>query len=317
MPIASMLCPTLKDLPLPPPRRTSWPWTEPSSPMPALAPDGSSWPRISVITPSLNQASFLEKTIRSALLQGYPDLEYIVIDGASKDGSVDIIRRYAKWLVYWVSEPDRGQSHAINKGLSKATGDIVAWLNSDDYYLPGTLKVIAEQAILNPRAGAWAGGGRQIDPETGRQLWERLPPPLGHREILNWSQYYIPQPSCFINRRVLGENLYLNEGYHMQMDFDLWLRISRDHLMVPVNQILSVNYRHPLAKTGRTKLLYRALAEKWTILLEHGGIEFTAGEIEKYLEGDIDLIQRLRGATGWRIVKPLVPFLKMLFRKHL
>ncbi|MFH1942565.1 MAG: glycosyltransferase family 2 protein [bacterium] len=312
-----MRSPRLPELPAPPDGNTGWPWTKESSPLPSVRSDRSPWPKISIITPSLNQAPFLEETIRSVLLQGYPNLEYIIIDGGSTDGSVDIIKKYEGWLTYWVSEPDRGQSHAVNKGLARATGEIVAWLNSDDYYLPGTLRTVAEQALKVPEAGAWAGGGRQIDPETGKLLWERLPPPLRFEEILRWNQYYLPQPSCFLNRQVLGDKIHLNEGYHMQMDFDLWLRISKDHLMVPVNQILSVNYRHPLAKTGRTKLLYRALAEKWTILLEYGGIEFTAGEIEQYLEADIDLIQRLRGATGWRIVKPVVPFLKRLLKKHL
>jgi glycosyltransferase involved in cell wall biosynthesis len=279
--------------------------------------DGYSWPKITVITPSLNQGQFLEQTIRSVLLQGYPDLEYIVIDGGSKDGSVDIIRSYEKRLAYWVSEPDRGQSHAINKGLSKATGDIVAWLNSDDFYLPGTLATIAEQAILYPDAGAWAGGGRQIDPETGKQLWERLPPPLGHKEILNWNQYYLPQPSCFLNRRMLGEKLHLNESYHMQMDFDLWLRISKDHVMKAVDKILSVNYRHGSAKTGRVDLQYRALAEKWTICIEYGGIEHTANEIEKTLCGDIELIEKLRRVSQKKMIHPFVPLLKRVLRKYI
>ena len=251
------------------------------------------------------------------LLQGYPELEYIVIDGGSKDGSVDIIKKYEQWLAYWVSEPDRGQSHAINKGFAKATGDIVAWLNSDDYYLPGTLKTIAEQALLHPNAGAWAGGGRQIDPETGKQLWERLPPLLTHNEILNWNKYYLPQPSCFMNRRVLGEKLYLEERYHMQMDFDLWLRISTKFEMIPINEILSVNYRHARAKTGRLDLVYRALAEKWTICLEYGGIEHTAHEIEKTLRGDIELVGKLRRFSQKKMIHPFVPFLKRLLKTYL
>ncbi len=312
-----MPSPRLSELPAPPAANTGWPWTEESSLLPAVRSDGSPWPGITIVTPSLNQAPFIEETIRSVLLQGYPSLEYMIMDGGSTDGSVDIIKKYGRWLTCWMSEPDRGQSHAVNKGLSKATGEIASWLNSDDYYLPGTLETIAEHALQYPDTGAWAGGGRQIDPKSGKQLWERLPPPLSFDEILNWNQYYLPQPSCFLNRKLLGEKILLNERYHMQMDFDLWLRISKDHVMVPVNQILSVNYRHPLAKTGRTKLLYRALAEKWTILLQYGGIDFTAGEIERYLAADIELIQKLRGATAWRIVKPFVPFLKRLLKKSL
>jgi len=311
-----MRSPRLSELPAPPRAHTGWPWTEESPQTPPVRSDDSPWPGISIVTPSLNQAQFLEKTVRSVLLQDYPDLEYIVIDGGSKDGSVNIIRSYEKWLTYWVSEPDTGQSHAINKGLSKATGDIVAWLNADDFYLPGTLKIIAEQAILYPNAGAWVGGGRQIDPETGKQLWERLPPPLTHEEILSWSQYYLPQPSCFMNRRVLGDRLYLNERYHMQMDFDLWLRISKDFTLIPINKILSVNYRHSRAKTGRVDLHYRALAEKWTICLEYGGIEHTANEIERTLRGDIELIEKLRRVFQKKMIHPFVPLLKRLLRKY-
>lgn len=307
----------MKDFPTALPGKKGWPWTEEPAPQPALTPEGSPWPRISIVTPSLNQAPFLEKTLRSVLFQGYPNLEYIVIDGGSKDGSIDIIEKYERWLAYWVNEPDRGQSHAINKGFTKATGDIVAWLNSDDFYLPGTLKTVVEQAILYPNAGAWAGGGRQVDSETGKQLWERLPPPLTHNEILNWNRYYLPQPSCFMNRKVLGDKVYLDERYHMQMDFDLWLRISKEFEIIPINKILSVNYRHRQAKTGRVDLFYRALAEKWTICLDYGGVEHTANEIEKTLREDIELVEKLRRVSKHKLIHPFVPLLKRLFRKYI
>src|SRR5262245_19754812 len=110
-----MQCPTLPELPPPPLGKTGWPWTVETQRLPAVRPDGSTWPRISIVTPSYDQGQFIEETIRSVLLQGYPDLEYIVIDGGSTDGAVDIIRKYAPWLTYWTSEPDHGQAHAINK----------------------------------------------------------------------------------------------------------------------------------------------------------------------------------------------------------
>src|SRR5687767_11527952 len=101
-------------------------------------------PRITIVTPSFQQASYLEQTIDSVLSQGYPNLEYAVVDGGSTDGSVEIIKRYQKHLAYWVSEKDRGQTHAINKGMARATGEIRAYINSDDYYLPGTLQRVAD-----------------------------------------------------------------------------------------------------------------------------------------------------------------------------
>jgi glycosyltransferase involved in cell wall biosynthesis len=115
----------------------------------ASAPEGSAWPRISVITPSFNQGQFIEETIRSVLLQGYPDLEYFVIDGGSTDQTLDVIRKYEPWLGHWVSEPDNGQSHAINKGLRQVTGSIWGWINSDDLLMPGSLSLVAN------REGHW------------------------------------------------------------------------------------------------------------------------------------------------------------------
>ena len=153
-----MRCPTLSELPPPPPGKSGWPWTEETPMAPPTLPDGSPWPRVSIVTPSYNQGQYLEETIRSVLLQGYPDLEYIIIDGGSTDESVTIIEKYAPWLAYWVSEPDRGQSHAINKGFARATGEIYAWLNSDDYYWPGAI-VIAARAVLQHLHSAY---GRQL-----------------------------------------------------------------------------------------------------------------------------------------------------------
>src|SRR5436190_18724174 len=126
-----MRTPRLSEIPPPPPGKTGWPWNE-ETPPPEIMPDDRALPRVSIITPSFNQGRFIEETIRSVLLQGYPNLEYIIIDGGSTDDSLEIIRKYDPWITLWVSEKDRGQSHAINKGLSKATGEILCWLNSDD-----------------------------------------------------------------------------------------------------------------------------------------------------------------------------------------
>ena len=137
-----MRCPALSELHPPPAAGIGWPWAEESPQLPATMPDGSPWPRISIVTPSFNQGQYIEETIRSVLLQGYPNLEYIIIDGGSTDNSVEIIKKYEKWLTYWVSEADRGQSHAINKGFNYCSGEIFQWINSDDCLCERALKCV-------------------------------------------------------------------------------------------------------------------------------------------------------------------------------
>jgi glycosyltransferase involved in cell wall biosynthesis len=143
-------------LPLPPTDKTGWPWADWSEPLPPVMPNGQPWPKISIVTPSYNQGQFIEETIRSILLQNYPNLEYIIIDGGSTDNSVEIIRKYESSLAYWVSEKDNGQADAINKGFERAAGDIYGFLNSDDYYYPGVLaRLAAEYARWRKKKSFW------------------------------------------------------------------------------------------------------------------------------------------------------------------
>ena len=212
--------------------------------------DGSRWPRVTLVTPSYNQGQFLEETIRSVLLQGYPDLEYIIIDGGSTDQSVDIIRKYERYLAFWVSESDRGQGHAINKGFQRATGEIMCWLNSDDFYTPGTLRIVAE--TLAASTGKFAMVGHSLlRYSDGRSPFELK----GHFESMQrllrfWHGYQMHQPSIFWRREVFEKVGYLDETHHLIMDFDYWVRIARHFEFTNVDRVLScVNY-HPAAKTG-------------------------------------------------------------------
>lgn len=132
------------DFPNPPADKNGWPWTNDLNTGSPVMTNGKPWPKISIITPSFNQGQFLEETIRSVLMQNYPNLEYIIIDGGSNDDSVKIIKKYEPWISYWVSEKDNGQAHAINKGLQICTGEIFNWINSDDYLKPNSLRMIAE-----------------------------------------------------------------------------------------------------------------------------------------------------------------------------
>ncbi|NVO00781.1 MAG: glycosyltransferase, partial [Geobacteraceae bacterium] len=151
-------------------------------------------PKITIVTPSYNQGRFLEKTILSVLDQGYPNLEYIVIDGGSTDESVEIIKKYADRLTYWVSEPDRGQSHAINKGFERATGEIFGWLNSDDWYHPGALQAVAEAFAANPDVGAVVGAGEMVD-EEGKQLIYKSTTKVDLDFLYHWLDDFFWQPS--------------------------------------------------------------------------------------------------------------------------
>jgi glycosyltransferase involved in cell wall biosynthesis len=227
-----MRCPTLGELPVAPPGKIGWPWTEESSRLPNTMSDGSPWPRITIVTPSFNQGPFLEETIRSVLLQGYPNLEYIVIDGGSSDDSVTIIKRYSQWLSYWVSEKDRGQSHAINKGMSRATGDIVAWLNSDDLYLPSALLRVA--TAWDKKQTHWLVGkikvGESVDSPKLRTL--RLSSSQTFLEIAafwlvrerNLRSY--SQPEVFMSRQAWQAVGGVCEKLFLAMDNHLWAKLS-------------------------------------------------------------------------------------------
>jgi len=220
-----MRCPSLDDLPPPAPGKSGWLWTEASPQPPDVMPSGRPWPRVSIVTPSYNQARFVEETIRSVLLQGYPNLEYIVIDGGSTDGSVEIIRKYESWLASWVSEPDRGQCHAVNKGWERATGDILAYLNSDDFYLPGALcrAVIACEEC--PSSAVIYCDGLWTD-EFGQKVKILKGGQLDVKQLIMGSAVDIPQPTAFIRREAIQSVGGLDESLHMAMDFDLWLRLA-------------------------------------------------------------------------------------------
>jgi len=218
-----MRCPTLNELPPPPPGKVGWPWTEETPREATAGADSSSSPRISIVTPSFNQGPFLEETIRSVLLQGYPDLEYIIIDGGSSDDSVEIIRKYEKWLAYWVSEKDSGQTHAINKGSARSAGEICAYLNSDDVFLPNALRNAA-WFFDKHREAAVAYGDCQIIDESSRvnDLW--VAPEFDLLELL--FRCYIAQPSTFWRESVTSDVGAFNAEMHYAFDYEMWLRMA-------------------------------------------------------------------------------------------
>jgi glycosyltransferase involved in cell wall biosynthesis len=186
------------------------------------------WPRLTIVTPSFNQGDFIEDTIRSVLDQHYPDLEYIIIDGGSTDDSKDIIRKYERWLTYWVSEPDRGQAHAINKGLERASGQIVAYINSDDAYLSGAFATVAQAFILDPDA-RWLCCGcliQDVRDNTTTVLRPQVPAdPASWLFKPSGQPYHFPQPGVFLRKSLVDEVGKFREDLHYSFDYEYFQRI--------------------------------------------------------------------------------------------
>lgn len=181
------------------------------------------FPRISIVTPSFNQSKFIEQTIESVLNQNYPNLEYIIIDGGSTDGSVEIIRKYEKYLRYWVSEPDNGQAHAINKGLQYCTGEIFNWLNSDDYLENGALFKIA-QRFLEPDCPDLVAGDVEIINELGSIDYTQHKK-LTSIGLLTWEQgLTFVQPGVWMRRDLIEKCGGIDENFHYSFDWDLLIR---------------------------------------------------------------------------------------------
>ncbi len=202
-------------------------------------------PLVSVVTPSFNQARFLEATLRSVLEQDYPNIEYLVVDGESTDGSVDIIRRYADRLFWWVSEKDSGQSEAINKGFRRARGEFVGWLNSDDVYLPGTISSAVSAFRSNPAASVVYGDAFAVDAE-GRPMNLMRARQFSLLDLMALN--IICQPAAFMRRSVLEQVDYLNPAYHLLMDNLLWINMAQVAPMVYVPQTWAAARFHDRAK---------------------------------------------------------------------
>jgi glycosyltransferase involved in cell wall biosynthesis len=207
----------------------------------------NSLPLVSIVTPSYNQARFLETTIRSVLDQDYPNLEYIIVDGGSTDGSQEIIERYSNRLAWWISERDQGQTDAINKGFARAQGEVLAWLNSDDTYQPEAISEAVAYLQEHPTVGMVYGDANLID-ETG-QVIGKFPARQTDYSRLKRGYVHIPQQASFFRSRLWHQVGPLDPTFYFAMDYDLWVRISR---LAPLEYVprLWANFR--LHETGKS-----------------------------------------------------------------
>lgn len=228
----------LSELPPPPPGKTGWPWTE------GDAASSAAGDRITVVTPSYNQGSFLEETIRSVLLQGGVEVEYLVLDGGSTDNSVDVIRKYERHLAYWRSEKDGGQANALNAGFHRATSEWITWINSDDYLLPGSLRrLVATKAD-------WAGGSVRFT------FLDTAPDEIRlqgtNRELVEWLTHssHFHQPGTIWRKALFDQVGYLDETMHYAFDWEFWCRLAASGFQPAiVTEPVAVFRHHDESKT--------------------------------------------------------------------
>jgi glycosyltransferase involved in cell wall biosynthesis len=270
-------------------------------------------PKLTVITPSFNQDRFIERTIRSVLDQGYPNLEYVIVDAGSTDHTVEIIRRYEDRLAWWVSEPDDGQSDAINKGLERTSGEIVAYLNSDDYFLPGAFDKAV--AALERSRRCWVAGGAfdvaEGKPPKRLRVWRPKPPTYCEGRIRgrHWWMlvpWHVPQPSCFWRRELFERFGKFRLDMHYAFDAEFMLRLAfGDELpeLLP-DDFLAVRSVHPEQKTYE-------MTNSWPEI--HRFVEIYSPLLTGREKALMRVSRLFRAATPmawvrWRVMQPLIHY---------
>ncbi len=228
-------------------------------------------PYFSIIIPSLNQACYIQNAIESILRQEYIPFEIIIVDGGSQDGTLEILKNLRHESIRWISEPDKGQANAINKGLRMSRGDIVAWLGADDEYEPGAFRKVARFFNENPEA-VWVTGKCHIIDVHGKKVgkaiaaYKHLLLSTRSRPLLSIVDY-IPQPSTFFYRHLLEEVGYLDENLQYTMDYDLWLRISAKHPIQFLNAYLACFRSYPTSKTRQSAI--KGVNEEFFMIRKH------------------------------------------------
>jgi glycosyltransferase involved in cell wall biosynthesis len=264
----------------------------------------SNSPLVSIITPSFNQARYLEETILSVLDQDYPNLEYFIVDGASTDGSVDLIRKYEDKLAWWVSGKDSGQAEAINKGLARASGEILAWLNSDDYYLPGTVSAVVKVFQENPDVVLIYGNMLAVDEHGGTTNLLKYRQ-LKLEDLLCFQ--IIGQPAVFFRRAALEKAGNLDVTYHCLLDHHLLLRIALQGRILHVDETWSAARYHAEAKNITNPIEFGREAFRILDWVQtQPGLAEAVSSVNRRARASahrVDARYRLDGGQPWRSLK--------------
>jgi glycosyltransferase involved in cell wall biosynthesis len=209
---------------------------------------------VSIVTPSFNQGNYIEETIRSVLLQGYPDLDYIIIDGGSKDDSIVIIRKYERWLGFWVSEPDEGCTNALNKGFDKARGELLGIMCADDYFMPGGMLKLAQLRSAKPDSVAWVGGCPEID-LAGKVINSGLPFIRGLKEIGDWGVGgWFVSVACLFRADFFRRVGRFNESFKSGTDVDMWVKLAKIGSFSLTDEIVATARFNPQSISHRDRL---------------------------------------------------------------
>lgn len=302
-----MRCPNLNELLLPPDCKTDWPWTVGSN-TPVLN-QMTEYPSICIVTPSFNQGEFIEETIRSVLLQGYPNLEYIIMDGGSTDNSVEIIKKYSPWLTSWVSANDKGQGDAIYRGFEKSTSDIVGWVNSDDMLMPNALLGLGKYFVDHPDTELVVGGGVIIDNKA------RIKPPkwedidfyytdsrISFLRILIMGGFNFLQPASLWKREAFFAVGGFDRSLEFCFDLDLYLRLTKRKFGRSIRQPVAAFRTHLATKTSRLQQV--RLAELKQVLNRHGLMNYPG-----WIRASLAIGYRI-----WGIIRHKIALLNYLIR---
>jgi glycosyltransferase involved in cell wall biosynthesis len=300
-----MLCPTLNELPEPPAGKHGWPWTEESARLSDTMANGQEWPRITVVTPSFRQGRFLEETIRSILLQGYPNLEYFVLDGGSKDNSVEIITKYSPWLSYWMSEPDGGQSDAINRGLRMGSGEFATWINSDDMLCKNALADHGTRVGFQPNTvyvGICVYMNETSDVlHTHRGRVKSLEDLIRIRAV--WrsrdGRGHIVQPEVLFPRVMSVSVGALDPNNYYTMDYELWGKLFLAGAKFEYTDIHFGMFReYPNQKSQHGPLLTRSLLHTAAKLVKNA--DCFSEQVKDELLADLETYDKEYSMAQWR-----------------